>query len=402
MATNWSSSSGFGGGLGGSNLGRKQGGTGSGIGSSVGNGLSDGYGPWRKAPLNPTGTTTPAYTPIYDQPTGPGKQYGPISAPAKQYGGNPYDPATPAGRSEADKNYRARLADPLAVAETKNYAGDHSSVGYSLSDLFNTIAGQYQPQRDDIGVQRSVLDKRAAIDERGLGLRRGELTSNASFDRQRLGLKLQDLGIDRQGNALKLAGLGIDRKDNTSERGYITRLRELAGLSNTNASNRISFEGQDKARGIKSNYITGGTTFSPGHTYDQGANYLRTLSDLESQDLGYKKEVAGFDRRDEGLNLSDERIGLSEQEVGLANQKLDLMASNLGIDRAQLEDGLNRGLKQLGLEGEINALELISAQSRLTGEEAGLVGQMISDLYAHGLQPGDLMQGFNQGTLKVF
>jgi hypothetical protein len=113
-------------------------------------------------------------------------------------------------------------------------------------------------------IQRSVLDARNGIDERGLGLRREDLTANASFDRQRLGLKLQDLGIDRQGNALKLAGLGIDRKDNTSERGYITRLRELAGLSNTNASNRISFEGQDKARSIKSNYITGGTTFSPG------------------------------------------------------------------------------------------------------------------------------------------
>ena len=321
--------------------------------------------------------------------------YNKNAAPYEEYQ-DPYRP------QNVERGLRERLADPLAVAETKNYAGDHSSVGYSLSDLFNTIAGQYQPQRDDIGVQRSTLDKRAGIDERGLGLRRGELTSNASFDRQRLGLKLQDLGIDRQGNALKLAGLGIDRKDNTSERGYITRLRELAGLSNTNASNRISFEGQDKARGIKSNYITGGTTFSPGHTYDQGANYLRTLSDLESQDLGYRKEVAGFDRRDEGLNLSDERIGLSEQEVGLANQRLDILASNLGIDRSQLEDNLNRGLKQMGLEGEINALELISAQSRLTGEEAGLVGQMISDLLAFSTEPGDLMQAFNGNTLSVF
>jgi hypothetical protein len=112
--------------------------------------------------------------------------------------------------------------------------------------------------------------------------------------------------------------------------------------------------------------------------------------------------VAGFDRRDEGLNLSDERIGLSEQEVGLANQRLDLMAGQLGIDRAQLEDGLTRGLKQLGLEGEINALELLSAQSRLTGEEAGIVGQIISDALAFGMQPGDLMQGFAGNTLSVF
>lgn len=293
----------------------------------------------------------------------------------------------------------AALSDSAFDSQGNRIGASAAHGGWALGDL---LAGQYQPQRDDIGIQRSVLDKRAGIDERGLGLRREDLTANASFDRQRLGLKLQDLGIDRQGNALKLAGLGIDRKDNTSERGYITRLRELAGLSNTNASNRISFEGQDKARAIKSGYITGGTTFSPGHTYDQGANYLRTLSDLESQDLGYRKEVAGFDRRDEGLNLSDERIGLSEQEVGLANQRLDIMSSQLGIDRAQLEDGLNRGLAQLGLEGEINALELLSAQSRLTGEEASLVGQIISDALAFGMQPGDLMQGFNGNTLSVF
>ncbi len=333
---------------------------------------------------------------------GVGKQYSGVPVPTKQYGGDPYDPSTAAGRSEADRNYRERLADPLAVAETRTYGGNNTSPGYSMSDLFAFVANQYEPQRNDLAMQHRYLDARAGIDSRGLGLRREDLTANAGFDRQRLGLKLQDLGIDRQGNALKLAGLGIDRRDNTSERGYITRLRELAGLDNTNTANRISFEGQDKARGIKSNYITGGTTFSPGHTYDQGANYLRTLNDLESQDLGYKKEVAGFDRRDEGLNLSDERIGLSEQEVGLANQRLDLMAGQLGIDRAQLEDGLNRGLKQLGLEGEVNALELLSAQSRLTGEEAGIVGQIISDALAFGMQPGDLMQGFAGNTLSVF
>jgi len=115
--------------------------------------------------------------------------------------------------------------------------------------------------------------------------------------------------------------------------------------------------------------------------------------------------VAGFDRRDEGLNLSDERIGLSEQEVGLANQRLDLMAGQLGIDRAQLEDGLTRGLKQLGLEGEINALELMSAHLRLAEQDSALaaeVGQMISDALAFGMQPGDLMQGFAGNTLSVF
>lgn len=387
MATNWSSSSGFGGGLGGSNLGRGQGSSNnrgvSGPSSTLGTNAT--FGGTLQNPSSkpaPTGLSDAVSAEVYRQ--------------RMERSPDIYARGRGVARSWEDS---AALSDSAFDAGGNRIGASAAHGGWALGDL---LAGQYQPARDDLAIQRSVLGARAGIDERGLGLRRGELTSNASFDRQRLGLKLQDLGIDRQGNALKLQGLGIDRKDNTSERGYITRLRELAGLSNTNASNRISFEGQDKARGIKSNYITGGTTFMPGHTYDQGANYLRTLSDLESQDLGYKKEVAGFDRRDEGLNLSDERIGLSEQEVGLANQRFDIMSSQLGIDRSQLEDGLTRGLKQLGLEGEINALELLSAQSRLTGEEAGIVGQIISDALAFGLQPGDLMQGFAGNTLSVF
>ena len=393
MATNWSSSSGFGGGLGGSNLGRASGGGGRGGNRYAGGaGIPSEGGKWDDVanPLRPTDRVPfqgNAITEYVNQQTQVPQRGGYRKNAA------PYDEMMRTWEDSANTSSSAFDSQGNRIGASAAHGG------WALGDL---LAGQYQPQRDDIGIQRSILDKRAGVDERGLGLRREDLTANAGFDRQRLGLKLQDLGIDRQGNALKLAGLGIDRKDNTSERGYITRLRELAGLSNTNASNRISFEGQDKARAIKSGYITGGTTFSPGHTYDQGANYLRTLSDLESQDLGYKKEVAGFDRRDEGLNLSDERIGLSEQEVGLANQRLDLMAGQLGIDRAQLEDGLTRGLKQLGLEGEINALELLSAQSRLTGEEAGLVGQIISDALAFGLQPGDLMQGFAGNTLSVF
>jgi len=341
-----------------------------------------------KAPLNPTQATTPAYTPIYDQ------QYAPPSnsdgGPYKQY-----------NRGQTGDWWNSGTPNPSGYADPAG-AEAEGQKALQFRDLTDFLAQSYQPQLNTIGIDSRTREARAGIDARDRDIRSGGLTANAGFDRQRLGLKLQDLGIDRQGNALKLAGLGIDRRDNTSERGYITRLRELAGLSNTNASNRISFEGQDKARGIKSNYLTGGTTFSPGHTYDQGANYLRTLSDLESQDLGYKKEVAGFDRRDEGLNFSDERIGLSEQEVGLANQRLDIMSSQLGIDRAQLEDALNRGLQQLGLEGEISALELWSALAKNAEAGAGVLGQLASDVIALGLQPGDLMQGFNQGTLSVF
>jgi len=393
MATNWSSSSGFGGGLGGDRL--ASGGQGQGNkNTSPWSNAPTQSGPWKNGVPNlQNPTAKPAPSGLSDAIASEMQRQKMERSP------DIYERGRGVARSWEDS---AALSDSAFDSQGNRIGASAANGGFALGDF---LAQSYQPQRNDIAIQRRTLDARAGLDSRGLGLRSEDLTANAGFDRQRLGLKLQDLGIDRQGNALKLAGLGIDRRDNTSERGYITRLRELAGLSNTNASNRISFEGQDKARAIKSGYITGGTTFMPGHTYDQGANYLRTLSDLESQDLGYRKEVAGFDRRDEGLNLSDERIGLSEQEVGLANQRLDLMAGQLGIDRAQLEDGLTRGLKQLGLEGEISALELMSAQMRLSEQDSAIaaeVGKIISDALAFGMAPGDLMQGFNGNTLSVF
>lgn len=394
MATNWSLGSGFGGGLGG--LGRGQGGTGSGLGSSVGSGM----GGWQhhgkssnSAPYDNVPTPQEVEFARGQQPRTPDRQSYIPPTYGKEYVPNP--------PRQGDQWWNSGVPNPSGYADPYGMeaAGQAGLESRSLGDL---LASQYGAAYDGSLFDRETLTARAGITDRARGLDRAGLVSNAGFDRQRLGLRLQDLGLDRQGNALKLEGLGVDRRENESERGYITRLRELAGQGNTNASNRISFEGQDKARSIKSNYITGGTTFSPGHTYDQRANYLRTLSDLESQDIGYNKELAGFDRRDAGLNFADERIGLSEREVGLANQRLDLMAGQLGIDRAQLEDGLNRGLAELGLQGEIDALELLSALSKNTGEQASIIAQLASDAIALGLNPGDLMQGFNGNQLPIF
>lgn len=396
MATNWSSSSGFGGGLGGGRLGNpyargnsNQQSTppspGSGVGSWAGTSLSNPDRNYRgslndfSSNLQPIDAGRMGPSPMYKnvgQYTPP-TQHGTISGPARQ--GDPLANFPTPG-------------DPYGVGAGVGAATGFDIAGKSYMDL---IASQYQPQLAAAAAYPDYLTGMAGLQSQQRDLQRQGLISDAGFDQSSIALKLRGVGLDRDSNALKMAGYGLDRQDNSAERGLVARLRELAGLDNTNRANRISFEGQDQARQIRSGYTTGGTLFSPGHTYDQGANYLRTLNDLNAQEYGYQKELAGFDRRDQSLDTADARIGLSEQELGIANQRLDLMASQLGIDSQRLQSALDRGLAQLGLEGKISAAELAFAITNAKGDQAKIVAQIVSDALAMGMPPGDWL---NWGT----
>ena len=388
MATNWSNSSGFGGGLGGSRLSSpraQSSGTGSGLGGDIGQGLGSGS----------------SYQDVLNRVRG--SIFG-SSAPSPQYKSmTPAEALSP----ERDPNptapmYKNFAGDtrppPTTFGSNAGAATGQQMVTQSYADL---LASQYGPQLAAAAAYPDYLTGHAGLQDQMRGLQRAGLIANSSFDRQSLDLKSRGIGLDRNSNALKMAGFGLDRQDNSNERGYITRLRELAGLDNTNSANRISFEGQDKARDIKSGYLTGGTSFAPGHTYDQGANYLRTLNDLNTQEYGYQRDLAGFDRKEQGLDTSDARIGLSEQELGIANQRLDLMAGQLGIDRSRLEDSLSRGLAELGLQGQISAAELAYQITNSSGEYGQLLSKLFSDALALGVPPGDWLN-FGTGNQTTY
>lgn len=388
MATNWSSSSGFGGGIGAGRYAQSGGGggggysgSGSGLGSSVGQGLGS-----ESDVLNRVRQAIFRNTVPYSQ-TSAGQ------AAASFGAGSTYNPpAPPGGNAITDfvsgdhKNFAGDPRTPTTVGTIAGNAVGQDMVGQSYMDM---LAAQYGPQLNAAAAQPAYLQAMFDLQREGRGLDRAGLISNAGFDRQELALKGQGITADRASNALKMAGYGLDRQDNSSERDYISRLRELSGALNTNTANRISFEGQDKARDIKSEYLTGGTSFSPGQRYDIGTNYLRTINDLQNQEYGYQKEVAGFDRREQGLDIADQKIGLSEQELGIANQRLDLMAGQLGIDRARLEDSLQRGLAQLGLADRISAAELSYGISQAGGEFGQLLSKLFSDALALGVERGD-------------
>jgi hypothetical protein len=403
MATNWSSSSGFGGGIGAGRYAQGGGGssgTGSGLGASVGQGLGSGssytdvVNKLRGTIFGNSGSFVGQD--MTNQQGSVSSAYSPPSAPKSYY-------VPPDNRQEV-QGFRDRLADPLATADTMDWStGRPIPTGSAgTGSYMDMLAAQYGPQLNAAAAEPARLQAMFDLQREGRGLDRSGLVSGAGFDRQELGLKSRGIGLDRDSNALKAQGYGLDRKDNESERDYIGRLRELSAGLNTNTANRISFEGQDKARDIKSEYLTGGTSFAPGQRYDIGTNYLRTINDLQNQEFGYQKEVAGFDRREQGLDVADQKIGLSESELGIANQRLDLMAGQLGIDRSRLEDSLQRGLAQLGLSDRISAAELSYALTQAAGDYAKVLSGLASDALALGVEPGDWLQAGMGGNLPTY
>lgn len=282
------------------------------------------------------------------------------------------------------------------AGEGRYYDPEATQRGHQIGSLADQLsAGTVSAlleQRNGLSTLADLNNQSRALDERVL---RGDYSS----DMARLGIRESDLGLDRANNSLRLEGLGIDRRENESDRQYIGRLRDIAARQFSSDSNRISFEGQDQARQIKSKYLTNGTLFAPGHRYDQGANYLRTLNDLENRSLANEEQTAGFDNRELGTRYKDERIGLSEREIGIANQRLDLMAQNLGIDRSTLARNLQVGLERLGLAGKVDAFQLLAqlgdVDSQITGARTDAVNQaaqIISQAAALGMEPGDLYQ----------
>jgi len=250
----------------------------------------------------------------------------------------------------------------------------------------------------------------------GTALKTADLNNNYGFDAATLDNKSSGINLDRASLDIEMQKAGIGRRQNESERDYINRMKDFArSLTDQNRAS-ITFEGQDKARSIKSGYTTGGTLFAPGHRYDQNANALRTAADLNREQIGYDKTIAGLDRDYQSTLYDDERIGLSEADSRIAAQRLDLMANQLGIDRARLTANLENGLAQLGLSGRISVDELVmQAMNNRYGasnDYADILSTVISlaipmgDLYGAFLPPSVPLYpndgGSSGGTLKHF
>lgn len=404
--TNWASNSGFGGTIGAPRLSGGSGrGTGSGLGSSTGRGADS--SPWNvnslMSQVRNRGTQVPGYGTVVPMPDLQANTQTAGYGQTITQGGTgstvgSLDFFTEPDNERGTGTHYSAWQFPNGLNNTPRTPMGTAQYTEDFNNLANSLAG---PRLNALEMEAGLNQQYGAANASLNALKAAGMRSDTNYDLARLDNRNADLGIDRGLNALKLEGLGIDRRENETERDYIARLRGIAAKQFTSDSNRISFEGQDQARQIKSRFLTGGTLFAPGHRYEQGANYLRTLNDLEGRRLSHDEQNAGFDRRHQQTLFSDQRIGLSEREVGLANQRLDLMANNLGIDRNQMIDTLNRGLEALGIQGQVDALELVARAAGIQAQR-GQIGmesaqqamQMINSALNAGMAPGDMYNIF--------
>jgi hypothetical protein len=309
-----------------------------------------------------------------------------------------------------DLGYDAVIPSPLPPARLRERSdgglgsGIGSSVGQDASaqkyasDMIQYNASQAMPGLIDLQRQQADLVAQLGFGQASYGMNTANLRQDyglsmrgIGLDQASLGLNREGIGVDRDRNNLNREGVGLDMVNNQQDRDYINRLRGFLGRDRGDAekdyrdrSGRISFDGQDKARQIKSENVGRGSFFSPFHRLDQGANYLRTLNDLSRNDTSYRREVTGFDRTDAGFDrdfqrseLNDQQarlklrgIDLDDRELGIAERQLGVQAERLGLSADQLRAQLDQGLKRLGMDsmvdafGVANALESNSAQQQ--------------------------------------
>lgn len=346
MATNWSSSDGFGGSSAGSYKrygGNGSSGTGSGLGGDIGSQIS----PWV------TNSST-------------GSSLG-----------------SDVGRGLADTEFTSKIPGP-------HYNNLSPYIDY------------YAPELAQYDLDAARYDYKIDAANRGYGMDYNSMMSEYGFDQATLGNKRAGLTADYASNALDLEKLGVSRRQNESDRDYIARIRDLTGQSYTNATATIGREAGNTSRDIKSDYTTSGTLFSAGQRQDQSDNFYDAASAFERERIGYDKSIAGLDRDLRNTFFDDERIGLSEKEAGIARSRLDTMSAQLGIDSARLSANLQSGLEKLGLDREMSVEELLYGAASSEGDKAKLFRELFGLVWDSGVPPGDTYGAFVPPDVKMY
>lgn len=216
-----------------------------------------------------------------------------------------------------------------------------------VDDMLNAAFGQQQRQ----GFGTDILFANANQQQESGYLNQDYALGNRRLNNQQAGLDLQRAALGRQP-------------------GYLTALHDLAnkGFDIQNQQVGLGRQGAfanagQARRGLESQLTARGAFTSVGG--QQG-----------------RFDIAGdLLRQVQGYNLQDQSIGLNRQgeavryfenmaQVGDQNKKLDIAASDLGIDRDQLSNELQKGLGRLNLSTATNVSDLLGKINSSNIQEA--------------------------------
>jgi hypothetical protein len=300
-------------------------------------------------------------------------------------------------------------SDPGGFRDRMGEINYESGLRRDFTDMLNMFGIANAPQRLGLEAEERNLRFQQGMAPAYTGLSQQGLNSDYRFnmrgnelDQQSLGLNRESIGVNRDRNQLTREGVYIDKDGNVLDRRYLDSMRGFLGRDRGDAEKaykdtgaRLSFEGQQTARGMKSDAVAKGGFFSPGHRQDQSANWLRTLNDLAQNDTSYRREVTGFDRTGAGYDRDYDRtfladrqsdlklrgIDLDDRELGIAERQIDVQAQQLGLRGDQYRAQLEQGLAKLGLDSFVDAFGLSNMLNSNSAQQQAWANQVHAEAW---------------------
>jgi hypothetical protein len=201
-----------------------------------------------------------------------------------------------------------------------------------------------------IGASQANDQAQYGFANQGRNISRGSLQTQFDLGQRNLGIDQATLGLRRQQNMMGLEGNQIDREHIGQQRGFAQR-----GLDMDLAEQMR--RGLIDIRTNEEDAQTRGGFFAPGTQRANQDILAATRASGDRSRLGYDETIAG-------LGAREKKLGLDDRQVKIADQILGQQAAQLGIQGDQLRAKLNEGLARLGLEGQIDAQQLVYGQAK--------------------------------------
>lgn len=223
-----------------------------------------------------------------------------------------------------------------------------AAIGASYGNYMNAFGPEYANRAIDIaglGMNQQMLRDRGAYDTGVSNLSGQSLRNDYSLASRDLASDRASLGLRRQQNNLGLQSNAIDRNQ-------IGAQRDFAGRERDQAIGNAMREGIMQTKLNDSNYISRGAYFAPFRGMKNEGIRADTMAAGDRARLGYDTTMSG-------LGAREQKLGLDDQGIKIADQLLATQASQLGVKADQLAARLNEGLAKLGLDGQLNAQQLM-------------------------------------------
>lgn len=203
------------------------------------------------------------------------------------------------------------------------------------------------------------------LGQQGRDLSRANLQSDFSFNQRDLATNQATLGLRRQQNMLGLEGNEIDRGHIGAQRGFAQRGLDL-DLGDAMRRGILDIRQNEEDAQARGGF------FAPGTQRTNRDILAATRASGDRSRLGYDETIAG-------LGVREQKLGLDDKQVKMADQILAQQATQLGIQGDQLRAKLNEGIARLGLEGQIDAQQLVYGQANGKIAEAELYQKIINE-----------------------